>query len=268
MRIPLLALLLLSLAAAPIGIADDNPEDFAAVLVPLTSRGLPGAHGSVWDAELHIFNASRFELRVPAENSVGQPVPPPPRVVVGPGETKNVQFLPGLSPFEEGTFLYIPKTMLDSVKLSLRVRDTSQNATSLGDEVPVVRSEQFAGDLTLFDVPVDPKYRATLRIYGFTYAPMPVRVTVYPEDGQTALARFDVELRGIAILVAVVFPAHPAWIAIDPLTDAVRSAAAGSRVRIEISNLASTLGYPQSSIWGFVSLTNNETNQVTLVTPK
>jgi hypothetical protein len=91
---------------------------------------------------------------------------------------------------------------------------------------------------------------------------------VYPKDGQTPLAHFDVELRGINPIVPVIFPAHPAWIALDPLTDAVRTAAAGSRVRIEITNFADTLTFPQSPIWGFVSLTNNETNQVTLVTPK
>jgi len=267
MRLSLLSLLLLSLIAAPISSADDNPADYTAALIPLVSHGLPGAHGSVWDSELHIFNASDQHLRLLGAMEDIQVLPVDLSIGVGPRETRGVVLSPR-EPGVDGAFLYVPNTHLGAAKMSLRVRDTSQNATSLGDDVPVVRAEQAAQTLTIFNVPIDPKYRATLRIYGFTPAPMPVRVTVYSEDLDTPLSDSVVALHGVLTTVYVPFPPHPAYAAFDPLTDIVRHGADRSRVRIEISSFVSVITPPPTPIWAFVSLTNNETNQVTIVTPK
>ena len=264
MRLTLFSLLLLSLSAAPVVVAEDNPADYTATLVPLVSHGLRGANGSVWDSELYVFNGSHLPLRMPGFSD--SPVLPiDPSLVIAPHTTELINLYPrdGV----DGAFLYVPNTMLSTTKMSLRVRDTSQNATSLGDEVPVVRVDQAGHELTIFDVPVDPKYRATLRIYGFTPAPMPVRVTIYPEIGVPALRQFDVTLNGILTAVFDPFPLHPAYIALDPLGDAIRSSIV-RRVRIEITNFAPIITPPPAKIWAFVSLTNNETNQVTMVTPK
>jgi hypothetical protein len=261
----LLSLLLFSLAAVPGVFADDNPADYTATLIPLVSHGLPGAHGSVWNSELHIYNASHLLLRMLGAIEDAPILSLDPAVFIDPNELREVVLNPR-EPGVDGALLYVPNAMVDSTKMALRVRDTSQNATSLGDEVPVVRADQAKHDLTVVDVPVDPKYRATLRIYGFTAAPMPVRATVYSESG-TQLAQFDVELNGILTAVFVPFPPHPAYIALDPLTPAVR-AAGGRRVRIDVTNFGTEVTPPPARIWAFVSLTNNETNQVTLVTPK
>lgn len=266
MRLPLFSLLILSLATAPMVVAQDNPADYTATLVPLVSHGLKGANGSVWDSELFVFNGSHLPLRMPGFSD--SPILPiEPSLVIAPHTTERINLYPrdGV----DGAFLYVPNTMVSTTKMSLRVRDTSQNATSLGDEVPVVRIDQAANELTIFDVPVDPKYRATLRIYGFTPSPMDVGVTIYPEIGVPALRHFDVTLNGIVTAVFDPFPLHPAYIALDPLGDAIRSSIV-RRVRIEITNYAGccTPPLPVAKIWAFVSLTNNETNQVTIVTPK
>jgi hypothetical protein len=263
---PLLTLLLLSLVVAPISIAQNNPADYTTTLIPLVTRGLAGAHGSVWDSELYVFNGSHLPLVMPGFSD--SPVLPiEPSLIVDPHRTTPL----GLYPRDgaDGAFLHVPNTMVSTTKMSLRVRDTSQNATSLGDEVPVVRADQAAHELTIFDVPVDPKYRATLRIYGFTPAPMSVGVTVFPEHGVPALRQFDVDLHGIVNANFDPFPLHPAYAALDPLGDAIRSSIV-RRVRIEITNFAGegTPPLPVAKIWAFVSLTNNETNQVTIVTPK
>ncbi|HEU4887856.1 MAG TPA: hypothetical protein VFV49_08225 [Thermoanaerobaculia bacterium] len=265
MRRALLPLLIfLSLTAAPISSADDNPADYTTFLIPLVSHGLAGAHGSIWDSELYVFNGSHLPLRMPGFSD--SPVLPiEPSIVIQPHVTTQV----GLFPRDgvDGAFLYVPNTMVSTTKMSLRIRDTSQNATSLGDEVPIVRADQAAHELTIFDVPVDPKYRATLRIYGFTQAPMPVRVTIYPEIGVPPLRQFDVTLNGIVTAAFDPFPLHPAYIALDPLGDEIRSSIV-RRVRIVITNFAPVITPTPPKIWAFVSLTNNETNQVTLVTPK
>lgn len=267
MRLTLFSLLILSLVSAPMVVAEDNPADYTAALVPLVTQGLRGAHGSVWDSELYVFNGSHLPLRMPGFSD--SPVLPiEPAIVIPTHTTMRL----GLAPRDggvDGAFLYIPNSMVSTTKMSLRVRDTSQNATSLGDEVPVVRADQAAHQLSIFDVPVDPKYRATLRIYGFTPAPMPVRVTIYPEIGVPALTQLDVTLNGIVNAAFDPFPLHPAYVALDPLGDAIRASIV-RRVRIEITNYAGccTPPLPVAKIWAFVSLTNNETNQVTIVTPK
>src|SRR5215203_5330084 len=268
MRLPLFSLLILSLAAAPMVVAQSNPADYTTTLVPLVSQGLRGANGSVWDSELFVFNGSHLPLVMP-RFSDSPVLTIEPSLIIDPHSTVRINLYPR-DGGADGAFLHVPNTLVNSTKMSLRVRDTSQNATSLGDEVPVVRADQAGHELTIFDVPVDPKYRATLRIYGFTPAPMQVGVTIYSEDGNTPLAYFDQDLQGIAILVADPFPSHPAYAAINPLTAAVRAAAAGSRVRIQITNYAGCCTPPLrvAKIWAFVSLTNNETNQVTIVTPK
>jgi hypothetical protein len=191
--------------------------------------------------------------------------PVDPAIVIDPNQTEEVQ-LEGLDNGAGGAFLYVPDPLRDAAKFSLRVRDTSINAASLGTEVPVVRYEDAYGDLTLMDIPTDARYRATLRIYGFTQAPMSVGVTVYPEDGDEPIEQYDVHLFGIVNAVYDPFPPGPAYVALDPFTPAVR--ASGERVRIEITNFGQIISPPPPPIWAFVSLTNNETQQVTVATPK
>ena len=188
-----------------------------------------------------------------------------PAVVVPPRVTQQV-FLNTRFGGGDGAFLFIPNALLDAPKWSLRARDISQNAHSLGTDVPVVLQSQAKGDYTLIDIPTDARYRATLRLYGFTQAPMNVGVAIFPENSDTAIERYDVELQGIINVNFDPFPPYPSYIALDPLTPAVR--ASGERVRIELTNYNEILSPPPPLFWGFVSLTNNATQQVTVATPK
>jgi IPT/TIG domain-containing protein len=246
-------------------LAQPGPEDYAPVLVPLTARTLKGAHGSLWSTELRIFNSSHLVVRMPGPEEIFRELPIDPAIVVQPRKTVLAQVSARESSVD-GAFLYIPRPLDYAPKFSLRVRDTSTNAASLGTEVPVVRREDASGELTLIDVPTDPHYRATLRIYGWTAAPMLVGVAVFPENSDTAIDRFDVMLHGILTTNYVPFPPHPSYFAFDPLTAAVR--ASGGRVRIELTNYGQNVSPPLPPIWAFLSITNNETQQVTVVTPR
>jgi hypothetical protein len=201
---------------------------------------------------------------MPGPEEVIQELPFDPAIVVEPHQTERV--FVNRREGVDGAFLYVPKPLADAAKMSLRVRDTSKNAASLGTDIPVVRGSDAAGDLTLIDIPVEPQYRATLRIYAFTAAPMQVGVTIYREDGLIPIDHLDLDLIGIVNTLFDPFPSHPAYLALDPLTPAVR--AAGGRVRIELTNYNQILSPPPPPIWAFVSITNNETQQVTVVTPK
>ncbi len=246
-------------------LAQGHPSDYTAVLVPLTSAPLAGAHGSVWESELHVFNSLLFPLRIPGpETFILTPPGIDPAVLISPRSTQRV-LLGRRTNGVDGHFLYVPAALGPAAKMSLRVRDTSQNAGSAGTDVPVV-SHQAAPDIQIIDVPIDDKSRATLRIYGFTDAPMRVGVTVFRESGDAPVEQYDVSLHGILTFDPVPFPPYPAYLALDPFTPAVR--AAGGRVRIELTNYGANVSPPLPNIWAFVSLTNNETNQVTVITPK
>jgi hypothetical protein len=240
-------------------------EDYTAMLVPLTANRVPGANGSLWSADLRVFNSSDLPLRMPGPESFIIELPIDPAVLVPARLTQQV-FLP--SPFhsDDGAFLYIPNALLAAPKWSLRVRDISQNAKSLGTDVPVVLHSEGKSEAALIDIPTDPRYRATLRIYGFTAAPLTIGVKVFREDVDVLIEEYDVELRGIVNVNYEPFPPYPSYLAIDPLTPEVRGA--GDRVRIELTNYGANVSPPPPSFWAFVSLTNNETQQVTVVTPK
>lgn len=61
-------------------------------------------------------------------------------------------------------------------------------------------------------------------------------------------------------------PLHPGYAEVDPLSPLVR--ASGQRVRIEVEDpLRHVVSPPPPPIWGLVSITNNETQQVTMITP-
>jgi hypothetical protein len=246
-------------------LAQAGRDDYTMMLVPLTANRVPGAHGSLWSAELRVFNSSEIPLRMPGPETFIVELPVDPAVLVPARLTQQV-YLP--TPFQsgDGAFLYIPNALLFAPKWSLRVRDISQNASSLGTDVPVVLHSESLGDATLIDVPTDPRYRATLRIYGFTAAPLTIGVRVFREDLDLLIEEYDVELRGIVNVNYEPFPPYPSYLAIDPLTPAVR--AAGERVRIELTNYGVNVSPPPPTFWAFVSLTNNETQQVTVVTPK
>jgi len=246
--------------------AQAGAEDYTRVLVPLTAVVAPGANGSRWTSELRIFNASAEVLRMPGPETFIVELPVDPAVILPPRTTGQTYLNRGL-PGADGAFLYIPTPLLEAPKFSLRVRDLSKNAASLGTDVPVVLQSEAKGDLTIIDVPVDPQYRATLRVYGFTDAPMSVGVNVFPASGDDLIQHLDLHLTGIIHIENDPMPPYPAYIAIDPLTPVVR-ASGNERVRIEITNFNAIVSPPPPNIWAFVSITNNETQQVTVVTPK
>jgi hypothetical protein len=238
--------------------------DTRMVLVPLTQGTFPGADGSRWTTEFRVFNTSLISLRLSGPEQIFYSPPIDPGVIIESRQTEKIE-IPGRDQSLNGAFLYIPRPLANAPKFSLRVVDISQNAGNLGYEIPIVRDDQFLKDLAFIDVPSDPNHRAALRVYSSTAAPMQVGMTVYPEDGDTPIEHRIIDLNGVSSLPYDEFPPYPAFAAVDPFTTAVR--AYGGRVRIELnSREIPPLG--PSPMWAFLSLTNNETQQVTIVTPR
>ena len=235
-------------------------ENYTRFLVPLTAHEVPGANGSLWTTEFTLFNASTtvsMQVLGPFDDPGDLFIADPP--LLAPGETRTLRLYPrGESP-GDGAFVYVPAPLTWAASMSLRVRDISKNAQSWGTEIPVVRHQDTRSRITLIDVPTDPRYRAMLRVYRWTQ-PHATRVSIYVPDRDEPIRVYD-----LAANPGTSDPDHPPYQSLDLLTDDVR--AAGSTLRIEIDNSGPSLTPPPPLIWAFVSVTNNETQQVTAILP-
>jgi hypothetical protein len=247
-------------------------DNYTPLLVPiLTGEFVPGANGSLWAGELTIFNASAFNSLLLGPFNDPRFITPPmgPMHFIDSGRTDELMPLFARSN-SGGAFIHVPNPQLDDVKLSLRVRDLSATDRNWGTDLPVVEREDAASEVTLLDIPTDQRFRATLRVYHWSAeGGWPARVRVFVPNNPVPVATFDLSAtagaasewdEGEELLL------QPGYSQLDLLTPEIR--AAGQTIRVEIDNLAAIISPPPPPIWAFVSVTNNETQQVTVMTPK
>jgi hypothetical protein len=223
-------------------------EGFRRVLVPIAFSGeVPGAHGSRWVTELNgrVFYPGQLEV-------TRTPFSTPRSLVEGPFRFTN---LPAGN--NRGAFVYVPEG--DFLALNLRVRDVSREAENFGTEIPLVTSEETStvNAFDLLDIPVGPKYRQTLRMYNFEgRRATQFGVRILARDGRENLVftHYEMPEEGLEE-----FPQFPGYIEVN-LADLLPAAYTG-RVDVSVSH---TLG---GRVWAMVSVTNNDTQMVTMVTP-
>jgi len=240
-----------------------NPlDDYEQVLIPITSTDIPGLNGSRWITETWLENTSTepADIQGPYVSPIGTP-PIPISLHFSPGYSMNLpqpQNLTGKS--SEGVLVGVPRWLGRKAAFNSRVHDNSRQAQNWGTEIPVVRENEFADAVTLINVPGDARFRLLLRIYARTSAA-------------------DVHIRADVLSALTVILDPPAF---GPLFDRVIhiDAPTGSfgvpgyaqvtigtyGVPMQIS-VTSTSG-AANNLWAFVSITNNETQDVTLVTPR
>lgn len=247
--------LLLVLLFATTVAAQEFPDDYTRLLVPLVPQRIAGANGSIWVTEWTAFNAGARMVFIGGPFPYVNFSPPIQDNEVQPGETQRLfpaEPRPGL----DGAFVWVATADLDHLPMSLRVRDTSVNAQSYGTRVPLVRDEEFRQTIRLVDVPTDPAFRATLRVYSEGDSPHPVIVRVFAPGRSAAVEELEVALHAQEDPGPESVPL-PAFVQLDPLTAAARGA--GPSVRFEVSS--------DTKIWAFASISHNATQQVTAVLP-
>jgi hypothetical protein len=257
---------------------------FFALLVPLTAQAqqnqfkrflLPiylaepvsGAHGSIWASELAIFNPTSADFHndwcapLPAE---GCPIPLLGNAYIQPGETETS--LPSLGEpvyGGHGRVLYIrpfsnPAGDPNALAFQLRVFDRSRIQQTAGTEIPVIREADFRHTTAyLLNIPVDANSRLTFRLYEMDLRLSDFDIRVYDQSNGNLLGTYRSSLIAPAPERLLWF--QPAYVEINDLS----TVASASRIRIEVQ--PRTAG---SSFWAFVSVTNNDTQQITLVTPQ
>ncbi len=219
---------------------------FRRVLIPVGFSGeVPGAFGSRWVTELtgRVFYPGRVEVtRTPYSET--------PHQVEGPFRFTD------LPAHGRGAFVYVPEGYF--VDMSLRVRDVSRERENFGTEVPLVTEEETtsAFNFMFLDLPIDPKYRQTLRVYNFEgKRAATIGVQIYARDGVKDFVYNNYTMPDGPIEE---FPTEPGYLELN-LADLLP----GYQGRVDVS-----VSHPAGPrIWGMVSITNNETQMITMVTP-
>jgi hypothetical protein len=227
------------------------------VIIPVAVKSLAGNFGSLWTTDIAAFNAGNSQIHLEdciAGTCVGPSNNPP----LAPGQARyfNFQYL-----FDApAAIVWVPQTEIGGLRLSARFRDLSRQAETFGSELPIVReSEIGTGTLHILDIPTDERFRVNLRVYDIdARRNNSISVRVISMNGEESLA--------LTAPVAM----HIAEEQVDELygyaqvsLDSVIATSRFPTVRIEV-----TASDPATRLWGFVSVTNNETQQTTIVSPQ
>lgn len=229
---------------------------YEGLLLPVFSPPVPGAFGSRFVTDFEMASKSDHPVSVfgLAENCVvlciglpnfsDTPVLAQP---VGASGQPAVQY--NGTP---GRFIYVPRNEIANLSVNLRVYDESVQATNFGTEMPVPRLSDFdARRITLLGVPTDARFRNMLRIYGF--GPSQVTVTV---EGQQPVAVFLPNPPDIFTPAYATFTEFPVGVGQVAVTIDATRGPFGPSPPIE---------FP---IWGFITVTNNELQTITTISPK
>lgn len=234
------------------GAGDDFlPSLFERVLFPVLFD-TPGANGSMWRTETTLANPNPFT--VDNYNDIEDQV----CVTFPCGERfapRSFHKMNGGS-FPHGIALLVPRTEAPLLSFHSRVRDVSQDADSLGSEIPVVRERDMVRGVaaTLLDVPVDPRYRAKLRVYRFAEG-----------DAETAGAEIRIVPHGAQAPSTHFIQLHRTCNGNCPAVPFYGEADLASTAGVTANIYVRTDRDSRALTWAFVSVTNNKTQQVTII---
>ena len=222
------------------------------LLLPIFAADTPGAFGSLWTTELWLRNDTDMPAFVtPLTTPHGYP---PPRSTTQPSFYK---LLPGEPP---GTFIYVDQDQHLGLHFNLRIRDVSRPSLTWGTELPVVPERKFARSaIVLINVPLEGRFRSGLRIYESRAA----------GTGAARIRIFDDVGGALVVETTVALPAReptdygPGYTQVLDLRAAFPQLREVEVARIEVEPIGDA-----TRIWAFVSVTSNETQHVTTVTPQ
>jgi hypothetical protein len=230
------------------------------LLLPVAASG-PGPNAARFETEILITNAGDEAVPVGgAATDYGslQSPPPIPRVPPHTTGTFTDRLVQAGTP---GAFIYVPSRMARDVITEVRVHDTSRESAAFGVEIPVVSDLDFAATVRLAGIPTDARFRSTLRVYAYNprnFGPVTLRVRD-SADG-ALLSTVPLALNAPPMGAEDLNFPPAAQLSLDSIIAPLRSHA---RLRIDIADSDSI-----RPIWGFVSITNNQTQEITLVTPQ
>jgi hypothetical protein len=243
-RIFAVAVLVLGISAPAFA---QNPWDpapgFTRMLIPVYTQEAPGAFGSLWSTDLRVFNAGAAVAQIAPRCTIlciSVSIPPgsevdPIRVLGFPGGSMRQPF-----------FFSVSREVLSQLTWQLRVYDESRADLNWGTTIPVVDYEtEKANDFWFLEVPAASPFRHTVRIYTRSI-------------GAGVLGRYyDTETD--ALVIERTYPLDDFYLQLDSLGFPELAGLAAVRIQTE------AVGGP---IWSMVSVTNNDTQVITILPGK
>lgn len=240
------------------GVASGTPPVLSRmekVLLPLNFRG-DGAHASEWRTETVV--RSDAPIRVPTEPLIHFEL-------LLPDLSAFTPLAPGVHvPFPEervegGVYLYVPRGLEKRLTWKSHILDRSRSATDRGTELPVVRVDDTSSVIRLVDVPLRSLFRARLRIYDFdTLEDRNVEVLITNKDGAEVRLYATLHVPSCVTPPCVMYRAPFAAFDLSAIPELADAGEVDITLRAETND---------ARLWAFVSISNNETQRVTLYTP-
>jgi hypothetical protein len=177
---------------------------------------------------------------------------------IQPRQEQSLDLFPDCSQTTTGRLFYVPKGE-KALAASLRVWEVSKQSANHGVEIPVVRREDFDEEsIALVGVPTDRKFRLTLRVYGLNRGSSFVNVSFLGNLVQLPL-QFSGNIFEPSYAVFTEFTQAPGGrIPFPPLMNVI----------VEVPRGPGDVVIPGTPIWAFITVTNNETQHITTITPQ
>jgi hypothetical protein len=242
------------------------------ILVPVFFSG-PGAHGSQWWTTVSIVNAGENTIRFNRPVLAGDPSCSD---LCGCETTDEIQSnevgeICIANAHPSGLILYMHKNQPEP-HFGARISDLSRSVDTAGTELKIVReSELRKGRIILPNIPIGPGYRVGLRL--FDTAPPPAQeilliIRDYGALNSIPLVEATIQLNPSPDAGAP-FPAHPAFAMIGDLAAQYPQLNGHESILIELWLPELDISpVPAPSYWALASITNNVTQQVTMVSPQ
>lgn len=215
------------------------------VLLPVFADA-DGAFGSRFVSELRIYNQRAYPIEVEGVRSACENDCGDLRMVLRPlGVTQDFE-----REGSPGRVVLQPSN--EALHYSLRVRDLSRQAESNGVEIPVVSEKEHRRRVLLLGVDLDERFRSRLRIYS-AIGSTTVGFAVRREDDDQLVFHRQPETIHMPDMYS------PAYMEIPLPVSPGRHT-----VIVEVLDFH----VPAAPVWAFVSTTNNQTQEIKVVTPQ
>jgi hypothetical protein len=243
-----------------------DPQIFERILLPIVYNG-SGAYSTGWRTDLAILNTNPVGV---SSTDAFRPLffhPCFDGVCPGGlGPNEQAEAFDATTKSDRGLLLMPQRDLADGLRFSYRAWEMIQFAERrfAGTELPIVRERDFRiGRLDLPSISLDHNSRIALRIFGPDSEAVPVRVIVGKLDNLATLIGIkEIVLQAPACETDPCDSLTPSFAMISDLEQEFPALRQLERVRLEVESPSGR------RFWAMATITNNTTQNVTVVTPQ
>lgn len=265
MKLIFLIVFTVTLAVPLPAATDSNQNGVIDILVPIAfsaDQEIPGAAGSLWSMEFWLHNGSDTGLETLQPTSA---CAPPCEGTAYPADQIS-RIWSVANNKGAAAILKIRADLADEFSFSARLLETTRRAQPTGVDLPVIREQDFFRDaVTFIAIPAGPSIRSTLRVFDPRLVPgSMVRVDVLDDAGELiATQRLFPGNDALAMSQDRTYQSIAGYDAIFDLTASFPILANFERYHLRVTPETADFEY-----WAMVSVTDNESQHVLLITAK